>query len=648
MPDNDFLTFLVQSNVRNPWVTHQQDLCAALTWARAFLQTSRPVSDWDNLPEEMRETLLELYPLPPPRSHGPSLSDMQRLAAAINMYTPDEFRPPPIDLDSQPSPPLSATVAPALPGAPINTVRQPTTSTSGCPAPSHGAAATWLPQPWPWQPTAVQPPQQQAPWLAPMQHQSQWVPQPPQPAPPAQPQSSPQAQQQHQQQHYQAQTLSSSSAASSSLKRKSEFMSYDEMHATAPEAVFRCLDLVPAADPDKKNKTLENLRVKGLAAYNLQFNAPLSHMLVLQHDKRAPWNSIDRGLTLAMAARSVQVDPLGSVDSGDEDIATATDDHFRTKFKEEFDKMSFNTYHELSQSQVSLIWKCVKRVFKQKVGRAKLYNVDEILKAFQRQSAELATYSTQATDAILRSVAVLPAADRGRACNKEYYTFFYPFIAEHIMGRDAIDKTALVAEVNRVFAALPMTAVAPALPLAPPWTPPPAYIPPSAALPMPLAAPTPSPSHAIAPPGPHFVPPVPAFAAAAPTSRPPAKQRTPGTPRAPATASTPGLGAFLGKPCSPVVVGNDIGILLPPFHRHCQCAVWTAFPHTRHRTWECPLAYVARFGSCPGYATTGARIPSAWNAANDSLLPATRAAWKTFIATHGLATAQHAPGDVAF
>ena len=84
-------------------------------------------------------------------------------------------------------------------------------------------------------------------------------------------------------------------------------------------------------------------------------------------------------------------------------------------------------------------------------------------------------------------------------------------------------------------------------------------------------------------------------------------------------------------------VGHDVAVALSSGPT-CACAVASTLPG-QHRMWECLLNYFAKYGSCPGFLPSCARDPAAWTAPSTpggALLPAGKAAWRAFIATHGL------------
>ena len=66
---------------------------------------------------------------------------------------------------------------------------------------------------------------------------------------------------------------------------------------------------------------------------------------------------------------------------------------------------------------------------------------------------------------------------------------------------------------------------------------------------------------------------------------------------------------------------------MPP----CRCRDELGFPGP-HATWDCPLRYFERRGSCPGFFPSGQRDPSAW--AGDNITEETKRRWKHFVSAH--------------
>ena len=113
-----------------------------------------------------------------------------------------------------------------------------------------------------------------------------------------------------------------------------------------------------------------------------------------------------------------------------------------------------------------------------------------------------------------------------------------------------------------------------------------------------------------------------------------------------------GPGGFLGLPAHPWLLGKYApytgrGALSSP----CQCS--KKFDAAlqgvigKHARWDCPLRYIERFGSCPGFADSGLRLRSAW-IDDDTMTADTVGQWKRFIDATGLQRARNAPSGPLF
>ena len=216
--------------------------------------------------------------------------------------------------------------------------------------------------------------------------------------------------------------------------------------------------------------------------------------------------------------------------------------------------------------------------------------------------------------------------------NRAYLQFFLPFWTEHILGQGHLEHSEHKAAVEEL--------------LKPP--PPPAYAPPPA--PVPPAPPAPPPAPYMLPqpamPGPfnffpHHVP----YGQLQGLFTPPAAPRPPG---AVPPANFPGQQraqhtGFLGKPISPLICGKNFGTDLQDTTRQCSCATTRAFPGRAHYHFECPFKYHVQRGSCPGWASNGTSIPSAW--AGDDITSATQVEWRAMV--HSLPTARAAGAQEA-
>jgi len=214
-------------------------------------------------------------------------------------------------------------------------------------------------------------------------------------------------------------------------------------------------------------------------------------------------------------------------------------------------------------------------------------------------------------------------ADRATTANTEWMDFLKPFFSSVLGANLAKTSSARAAAATAAAAAAALGGGA--TPAPPP--------PPAAA---PTAAPHAPPYYA-APPAPY-------------PFGPPAYQAPP--PRPPAPPPPAGQGISLGaafaavgaaassslRPPLPVFIPQSaeiIGPLLAPPAALPPKVVCRTCAGCSHAHSECPVRYFNRLGApCPGFDPQGNRAPGDW--ANGDLTPAARAAWKVYIATHGL------------
>ena len=403
-----------------------------------------------------------------------------------------------------------------------------------------------------------------------------------------------------------------------------------------PSALWHTVDPYPSMPPEKKKKFFESLSQPGVA--NCEVRPAFTYLASLVIGNGQPWDSVARGLTFAMAARSVLLDAEGQVVPPQLDPYRMTNQAVMRAHSENWLKIVW-TSGPLAHDAITDIREAVAFCFHRCLRHSESYFCPPVQRGVKRQFNESLTYIDSAVAAITVSMKAEPEHLRWWHGNKSIYTFLYPFFAEHVLGRPIVTDDTLRADVNTKFAVPPMAA---------PYTPPPPPPPPPALTLVPSSSPSTAPP--VSGSAPRYLPPVPPFTAGATVAQLyPARRR--GTTLAPtAQGPVPGLRTFAGRPCSPSIVGHDIGIALPPARAPCACAASKSLP-SPHRIWECPLNYFAKFGSCPGFLPSGDRDPAAWShlsSTSSLLLPATRTAWKTFIATHKLDRAKDAPADVAF
>jgi hypothetical protein len=351
-------------------------------------------------------------------------------------------------------------------------------------------------------------------------------------------------------------------------------MMHDELHALLPDAVYTALDANAHLPAEKRFKLQEACKKSSTSAlYDPATGAPFGHQLQLTLAEGAHFDPVKRGLALAIAGRSA-----GSDSSTAASLIEATGRRsvlleFRTHWASI--EAEFGGAHELSGTNVDRLWEGVSFVMQARAARATAWGCPEVELACKEQFEAIPAYRAAVATSVSRAATALPARDAARSVNSAYLSFFLPFWWEHVLLRSRLEDTE-AARVSKEILSRP---------------PPPPYVPPAP-------------------------PPPPAQAAPRPQARPPA----------PGQAPRPG--GFLGKPISPLIVGNNIGLAIPSFNKGCLCAVSIAYPGRTHRPFECPIRYHASLGACPGWTAGGVRIPACWN--GDDLTDACRAEWRTF------------------
>jgi len=91
---------------------------------------------------------------------------------------------------------------------------------------------------------------------------------------------------------------------------------------------------------------------------------------------------------------------------------------------------------------------------------------------------------------------------------------------------------------------------------------------------------------------------------------------------------------FVGIPASADIIGPALAQPHTALKK-CRCA-------GNHASWECPINYFRTLKEqCPGFNPDGSRVTTAWYGLDPT--PATKAAWKAYIAKHNLVLAKNGP-----
>jgi hypothetical protein len=403
---------------------------------------------------------------------------------------------------------------------------------------------------------------------------------------------------------------------------------HDELVDLLPPAVYTALDATTGMAGDKRIKYQDQCRKSAHVLDNC-IAAPFHHMTHLALDEDAPFCPLKRGQAFAGAGRSAAARTTAVAHFADN---VTRDSFLRAQVTVWKDiRHEFSASHELSSSTVDRLWGAAFFVFSHRVARSASWGVEEVAEACKKQFDDLPAYRTAIASALARSAAAHTGEAAARSINRGYAQFFLPFWTEHILSQGPLEPA------DHKAAAEELLKPPPPPPYVPPAAPP-AYAPP--ALPAPHLPP-----HLLPPPPypfyPHhlpFGPPpgLPPFQAPPPPFGSPPPNPAPGQQR-------PQQGGFLGKPMSPLIIGNKLGIAITDGARPCSCTITRAFPGRVHYPFECPLRYHAQRGTCPGWTSYGTRIPTAW--AGEDITPATQAEWRAMVPS--LATARAAGGKDA-
>ena len=575
VPDHDFQTILHRAGTHLPDMlspSEQEENCAALLWASAYLEAGQPENDWDYLSNALQNILLSLYHPLPQQSSDPHASIWKRLAAALRRHSTYNCWPPTIDVDPPDPPPCVPPLAPTR--TPISTARP---SSAPAPLPPPALPAPPLPSPAPPPPPI------------PAGHWAFLAQTPPSVVVPA---------------------------------------------GTIPQVLHNTMDPYSHLNPSQRKKLLEAIEKPGCT--NDQTKPAACYLASFLLSNGEALNAVLRGLVVGMGCRSELLDDSGLAVPGEKDPHGVDYETNMLRYAKIYNEIPW-TNGALPYATIVQLRKMVCFCYHRALTHSASYYCDHIQRNVKRMCEEIPRFLEGAVDKISTSHQSDPAHLQWWNSNKDIFAQYYPCIAEHILGKSGITEDAIRAEISSVFAVPPMANARPHWPTLPPPLPAPVAPPPPHLPPPPLPPPS------MPPPQPHAAPSssLPQ-ASGSGTAQPPGSRRRVGPP----WPSSRSGGRFTARPCSPAIVGDDIGIPMPSVPTTCMCAASSLAG--MHRSWECPLAFFAKFRSCPGFLPTGAKDPAAWHSSGTALLPATRALWQTFIATHALAKARDALGDVTF
>uniref|UniRef100_A0A7S0QV89 Uncharacterized protein n=1 Tax=Cryptomonas curvata TaxID=233186 RepID=A0A7S0QV89_9CRYP len=232
-------------------------------------------------------------------------------------------------------------------------------------------------------------------------------------------------------------------------------MMHDKLAAAlpGPSAVYRVLDNYSHLDIEKRKKIKSAVAdASGGSLWDPCSSAPFAHQYILQHLKGESWCPLSRGTALAAAGRSVCVDSSGNVDSYALERDAMLDDSVMQVHRNRWEAISWSSSGEMGASSVAYCWAAVSMIMRRRAVRSTQWGCQEVQGACEQQYRQVDTYQSQVSSAITVVTSSLPEAEQGRARNKQYLTFFYPFWADHILGRGRIDAAALTAAVAKGLA----------------------------------------------------------------------------------------------------------------------------------------------------------------------------------------------------
>ena len=401
-------------------------------------------------------------------------------------------------------------------------------------------------------------------------------------------------------------------SADSSPPPKRKWLMHADLSRLLPPDVYHALDSSAGMETSKRAKLQESCLKHDLSmVLDCTTSAAFSHQMALALSDRAHFDPLARGLAFACAGRSAPA----SADESHNLADSINQDAFLGSMRNHWNAMTaaFASDTELSSSHTNNLWAGPTFIMRLRAARSATWGVPEVEASCRAQLLALPAYRSAIATAITRVASTFVGAAAARSVNKAYLTFFSPFWSEHLLERGRLSR-----EETEKFVKGLLDAPAPALAPAPPPV-------------QPLPTPPPAPPPAQWPPTP---PPVPVYYPPALPhgyyGTPPAAPTPPPAYRPPAPTPGANLPVFVGKPTSPVIIGNNFGLANIPTGRPCPCAVTSAYPTRAHRTFECPLKYWAFRGGCPGWTAAGVRIPSHWN--GDDITTACQMEWRTFAA----------------
>ena len=249
----------------------------------------------------------------------------------------------------------------------------------------------------------------------------------------------------------------SSAAASPTPKQvidlcgtKRKFLMHDDLFALLPGDVYAALDANGHLSPAQREKMQKACRASVAGAlYDPATSAPFGHQIQLALGRGSHFDPAKRGLALAVAGRSAEVDTHAT-----DSVANATGRRaLLLEFRNEWAEMkdSFHSDHELSGTNVNRLWEGVSYVMQARAAQAKSWGCPEVADACQAQHDAIPTYRAALATAIARAASAQPAAELAHSVNSAYLKLLLPFWWEHVLLRGRLDEAEAAKKVKELM-----------------------------------------------------------------------------------------------------------------------------------------------------------------------------------------------------
>ena len=225
---------------------------------------------------------------------------------------------------------------------------------------------------------------------------------------------------------------------------------HDELFSLLPSEVYTALDANGHLNATQRDKMQKACRESAAGAlYDPTVSAPFGHQILLALGRGAHFDPVKRGLALAVAGRSAEVD-IHSTDS----VANATGRRaLLLEFRNEWADMkdSFSSDHELSGTNINRLWEGVSYIMQARAAQAKSWGCPEVADACQAQYDAIPTYRAALAAAHARAASAQPAAELAHSVNSAYLKLLLPFWWEHVLLRGRLDEAEAAKKVKELM-----------------------------------------------------------------------------------------------------------------------------------------------------------------------------------------------------